>query len=413
MAPLSETIRQAFRSIKGNLLRSILTLSIIAFGIMALVGILTAIDSILFSLTDNFSSLGANSFSISPKGNELGGRQRGRRLKAGEVITFEQAMTFKDRYDFPAHVSVSFTGTANAEAKYADKKTNPTIRLTGIDEEFLYVNGYDLDRGRNFVPTEIEGNAQRAIIGMDIVDLLFDEQPEKAMDQTVYVGNRKYKVIGILKSKGSTINQSSDRVILVPITAVKEAYGTRNTNYGLSVAVNESTQLEEASDAAIGLFRAIRGLRLNEDNDFEIFQSDGLVSILKENTVQIRLAAVGIGIITLLGAAIGLMNIMLVSVAERTREIGVIKALGAKNRDIMIQFLVEAVIICQLGGVLGVILGILVGNVVSLLIGGHFIIPWAWMILGILTTTIVGLVAGLYPALKASRLDPIESLRYE
>lgn len=413
MAPLTETIRQAFRSIKGNLLRTILTLSIIAFGIMALVGILTAIDSIIYSLSDNFSSLGANSFSISPKGNELGGRHGGRRLKAGEVISFDQAMTFKERFNFPAHVSVSFTGTANAEAKYNDKKTNPTIRLEGVDAEYLYVNGYDLDLGRNFVPTEIDGNHARAIIGMDIVNLLFDEQPEKALDQTIHVGNRKYKVIGILKSKGSTMNQSSDRVIMVPVTAVKEAYGTSNTNYGLSIAVNQSTDLEEATDAAIGLFRAVRGLRLNEENDFEIFKSDGLVSILKENTVQIRLAAIGIGIITLLGAAIGLMNIMLVSVAERTREIGVIKALGAKNRDILIQFLIEAIIICQIGGVLGIILGIFAGNIVSILIGSEFIIPWAWMLLGIVTTTIVGLVAGLYPAAKASRLDPIESLRYE
>ncbi len=413
MAPLTETIRQAFRSIKGNLLRTILTLSIIAFGIMALVGILTAIDSIIYSLSDNFSSLGANSFSISPKGNELGGRHGGRRLKAGEVVSFDQAMTFKERYKFPAHVSVSLTGTNNAEAKYNDKKTNPTIRLVGVDAEYLFVNGYDLNIGRNFVPTEIEGNHARAIIGMDIVNLLFDEQPDKALDQTIFVGNQKYKVIGILKSKGSTMNQSSDRVIMVPVAAVKERYGTNNTNYNLSIAVNQSTDLEEATDAAIGLFRTVRGLRLNEENDFEIFKSDGLVSILKENTVQIRLAAIGIGIITLLGAAIGLMNIMLVSVAERTREIGVIKALGAKNRDILIQFLIEAILICQLGGVLGIILGIFAGNIVSMLIGSEFIIPWAWMLLGIITTTVVGLVAGLYPAAKASRLDPIESLRYE
>ncbi|MCB9313109.1 MAG: ABC transporter permease [Lewinellaceae bacterium] len=413
MAPLSETIRQAFRSIKGNWLRAMLTLSIIAFGIMALVGILTAIDSIITSLSDNFSSLGANSFSITPKGNELGGQRHGRRLKQGEVITFDQAMTFKDRFDFPARVSVSYTGTGNAEARYADKKTNPTISLTGVDAEYLYVNGYDLEIGRNFVPTEIESNLQRAIIGMDIVKLLFDDQPEKALDQSIYVSNRKYKVIGILQSKGSSMSQAGDRIILVPISTVKEAYGTQNTNYNIAVAVNQSADLDEATDAAIGTFRAVRGLKLNEENDFEIFKSDGLVSILKENTVQIRLAAVGIGIITLLGAAIGLMNIMLVSVAERTREIGVIKALGAKNRDIMIQFLVEAVLICQLGGILGVILGIFAGNAVSLLIGSKFIIPWAWMFLGIITTTVVGLVAGIYPAAKASRLDPIESLRYE
>lgn len=413
MAPLSETIRQAFRSIKGNLLRTILTLSIIAFGIMALVGILTAIDSIIYSLSDNFSTLGANSFSISPKGNELGGRHGGRRMKAGEVISFDQAMSFKERFNFPAHVTVSLTGTMNAEARFNDKKTNPTIRLVGVDAEYLYVNGYDLELGRNFIPGEIDGNHQRAIIGKDIVDLLFDGKSEKAMDQSLFVGNRKYRIIGILASKGSTMNQASDRVIMVPVTSVKEVYGTRTTNYDLSIAVNQSTELEEATDAAIGLFRAVRGLRLNEENDFEIFKSDGLVSILKDNTVQIRLAAIGIGIITLLGAAIGLMNIMLVSVAERTREIGVIKALGAKNRDILIQFLIEAVLICQLGGILGVILGIFAGNIVSLLIGSDFIIPWAWMLLGIITTTLVGLIAGIYPAAKASRLDPIESLRYE
>jgi putative ABC transport system permease protein len=168
-----------------------------------------------------------------------------------------------------------------------------------------------------------------------------------------------------------------------------------------------------AEDAAIGLFRSIRGLRLQEENDFQVFKSEGLVSLIKENTVQLRLAAVGIGIITLLGAAIGLMNIMLVSVAERTREIGVIKALGARNRDVMTQFLTEAVIICQVGGVVGILLGMLAGNIVSFLVGSSFLIPWAWIILGITVCTLVGLAAGIYPAAKASRLDPIESLRYE
>lgn len=408
-----ETIRQAFRALRSNLLRASLTLLIIAFGIMALVGILTAIDSIIYSLGENFSTLGANSFSIQPRGVELGGHQRGRRIKQGQEISFDQAMSFKDRFDFPARVAVTLDGSSNAEARYRDKETNPNVRLVGVDENYLFVNGYDLEAGRNFGEHEIESNYPRAIIGKDLVDLLFDGNTDMAMEQSVYVGNRRYKVIGVLASKGSSMNQAGDRVVLVPLQSVREAYGSAGKNYGLDVAVLQASDLEMAEDAAIGLFRSVRGLRLQEENDFEIFKSEGLVSLIKENTVQLRLAAVGIGIITLLGAAIGLMNIMLVSVAERTREIGVIKALGARNRDVMAQFLTEAVIICQAGGVVGIVLGMLAGNIVSLLVGSSFLVPWAWIILGITVCTLVGLAAGIYPAAKASRLDPIESLRYE
>jgi putative ABC transport system permease protein len=408
-----ETIRQAFRALRSNKLRASLTMMIVAFGIMALVGILTAIDSIIYSLSDNFSSLGANSFSIQPKATEIGGMRGGRRIKQGEEISFDQAMSFKERFDFPSRVSVSLPGSMTVEVKYGSEKTNPNVTLTGVDEHYIFVNGYDLELGRNFVANEIESNYQRAIVGMDIVKLLFDNQPEKALDRSIYVGSRKYKIIGILKSKGSSLNQAGDRVVLAPIQSVREAFGSADKNYGLTVNVYQALDLEGAEDAAVGLFRSIRGLTLREENDFEIFKSDGLVSIIKDNTVQLRLAAIGIGIITLLGAAIGLMNIMLVSVAERTREIGVIKALGAKNKDILYQFLTEAIIICQLGGLVGILLGIFAGNIVSLFAGSTFLIPWAWMILGITICTIVGLVAGIYPAAKASRLDPIESLRYE
>jgi putative ABC transport system permease protein len=411
MMAFTETIRQSLRALRSNRLRAFLTLLIIAFGIMALVGILTAIDSIIYSLGDNFSTLGANSFSIQPKGAELGGHRGGRRIRSGEEITFAQARAFKDRFDFPARVSVSVQGSAVAEARFGNNRTNPNIQVTGVDEDFIFVNGYDLELGRNFVGSEIDGNYQRALIGMDLVKGLFDNQPEKAMDQSIFVAGRRYRVIGILKPKGSSINQAGDRVVLLPLQTVREAFGASNRGVDLAVSVYQAIDLDAAEDAAIGLFRAVRGLRLQEENDFEIFKSDGLVSLIKDNTVQLRLAAIGIGIITLLGAAIGLMNIMLVSVAERTREIGVIKALGARNRDVMRQFLTEAVIICQLGGLLGILLGILAGNGVSLLVGSPFLIPWAWMILGILLCTAVGLVAGMYPAAKASRLDPIEALR--
>lgn len=413
MMSTAETIRQAFRSLRANLMRTSLTLLIIAFGIMALVGILTAIDSIIYSLSDNFSSLGANAFTIAPRGAELGGQRQGRRIRQGDEISYEQALKFKQRYDFPARVSLSMAGPSNAEARFGDKKTNPNVSVIGVDESYIHVKGYDLKLGRNFVANEIESQYQRAIIGMDLVDLLFDGQPEKALDQPLFLSNLRYRIIGILDSRGSSINQAGDRVVLVPVTLVRQSYGNARRNVDLVVGVYQSLELDEAIDAAIGLFRSIRGLRLQEEQDFQIFKSDGLVSLIKDNTLQLRLAAIGIGIITLLGAAIGLMNIMLVSVAERTREIGVVKALGARKRDILYQFLAEAVIICNLGGLLGIVLGILAGNGVSFLVGSPFIIPWAWMGLGILVCTLVGLLAGILPAAKASRLDPIESLRYE
>lgn len=413
MTNFLETIRQAFRALRANRLRAFLTLMIVSLGIMALVGILTAIDSILFSLGENFSTLGANSFSIQPRGMELGGQRHGRRLKKGQEITFAEAMAFKSQYDAPATVSLSIRGENMAEVQHLGKRTNPNVQIIGIDEGYLMVNGYDIQEGRNFTEHEIVNAYDRAIIGQDIVELLFNGNPAAAMDQSILVSNRRYRIIGVLKSKGSSINQAGDRVVLVPIQKVRESIGASNVNVNLGVAVTQSAYMDDAIDAAIGLFRGIRGLKLQEKDDFEIAKSDGLISIIKENTIQLRLAAIGIGIITLLGAAIGLMNIMLVAVAERTREIGVIKALGARNRDVMRQFLTEAVIICQLGGLLGILLGIGAGNAVALVVKGPFVMPWGWIILGIITCTIVGLVAGVYPAAKASKLDPIESLRYE
>jgi len=408
-----ENIKVALSAVRSNLLRSILTVMIIAVGIMALIGILTAIDTAIYSFNDNFSSLGANSFSIRPSGGRASGNRRGRRAKRGDPITYKQATKFKEVFDYPGTVSIYMTGTRNATVKYGNEKTNPNIRLTGIDENYLNMRGLELEVGRALSSTEIQNGNNRAIIGKDLVDLLFKGKPDKALGQVISVGNLKYKVIGVLVSKGSSMNQSEDKVVLVPLLSVKNYYGTANTNYSINVAANSAEDLEGAESAAIGLFRNIRNLRLSQENDFEMRMSDGLVSFLKENTVTLRMGAIIIGLITLIGAAIGLMNIMLVSVTERTREIGITKALGATRRNILIQFLTEAIVICQIGGIIGILLGILTGNVVTYLLGGNFLMPWMWIGVGVATCMIVGLFSGLYPALKASRLDPIESLRYE
>jgi putative ABC transport system permease protein len=411
--PFSEILRMALQNIRANLLRSVLTLLIIAFGIMALVGILTAIDTITYSLNDNFSGLGANSFTLERKWGEVKSNKRGKRQKSGEVIHYQEAMEFKERFQFPAKVSISFSANGFSTIKFGETETNPNVSLTGVDENYFSVKGMDLQYGREFSKSEVEDGQPKLVVGEEVAKKLFNNKAEKAIDQIVLVNNQRYRIIGVLASKGASMGGSGDRAVYAPLQCVRVEYGTDDTDYSLVVAVKNATDMDAATSEATGLFRQVRRLRPGQEDDFEIFKSDSLVAILKENTVNLRLATVAIGLMTLLGAAIGLMNIMLVSVTERTREIGIYKALGATSKSILTQFLTESIVICQFGGIVGIILGILMGNLVTFFMGGSFLIPWAWMLLGFTLCMIVGVVSGFYPALKASRLDPIESLRYE
>jgi putative ABC transport system permease protein len=387
---------------------------IIAVGITCLVGILTAIDTILFSMSDNFNRLGANSFNIYPKSETIKSNRKGRRSARREPITYDEAMGFKDRYTYgSARVAVDIYCTNSAVLRYKDNKTNPTYRVVGVDDNYFYVTAFELEHGRNFSRTEVENGNNKVILGSDVVKKLFDGKGEKAVGEYINIGNGKFKVIGTLKQKGSSSGGSNDSRVFIPLLKGKMLYGTPRTNYSITSAVANSAEVNDAVSHAIGDMRNIRKLKASEDNNFEIRKSDGILEILKDITTELRLGTIAIALITLLGAAIGLMNIMLVSVTERTREIGVRKALGATRNNILIQFLTEAIVICQLGGLLGIIFGILLGFGLSIAIKGKFVIPWDWMTLGFMVCLIVGVISGLYPALKASRLDPIESLRYE
>jgi len=409
-----ENIRLALGSIKTNLLRSMLTLLIIAVGITCLVGILTAIDSILFSMSDNFNRLGANSFNIRPLSESLRSTDKGRKQKIAGVINFEQAMDFKQNYSYGASkVSIESFCEGSATIKHDTKKTNPTVRVIGIDENYMQTSAFEMGAGRNFTVTEVFSTSNKVIIGSDIVKTLFQDKAEKAIGKDIYINSNRYKVIGALKSKGSSSAGSNDKRVFIPLYNSKVLYGFADKAYNVTVAVANPNEMDDAVNHAIGVMRNVRKLKVSTENDFEIRKSDGILNQLKEMTTTLRLSTLVIAMLTLLGASIGLMNIMLVSVTERTKEIGIRKALGATRKNILMQFLIEAIVICLMGGLVGVFLGIMMGFGVTALVDGRFFIPWNWMILGITVCIVVGLVSGLYPALKASRLDPIEALRYE
>ena len=407
-----ENIRVALRSVNANWLRALLTTLIIAVGIMALVGILTAIDAAIYSLSSNLSSLGANTFEIDRKSENVRSSGGGRRGKRSEPFTYDQAMNFVDQYQYPASVSVSMFATGATPIVYLDRETNPNVSLYGMTANYLTSKGFEIQAGRNFTKRETLEGGNFAILGKDIVTDLFDGKDQFAVGKQIIAGGLRYTVVGTLKSKGASMT-SNDRRVLIPLQTAKRFYGSNRTNYDILVAVKEPTAIEAGMAEATLTMRRVRGLRAGQDNDFEIENSSDLVSIIKDNTVTLRLAAVSIGLMTLLGAAIGLMNIMLVSVTERTREIGVRKALGATRQNVLFQFLIEAVVICQIGGLLGILLGVLAGNGVVFFTGGAFLVPWLWIGLALIVCTVVGLLSGLYPAMRAAALDPIESLRYE
>ncbi len=408
---LFENFNISFKSIRASKVRAVLTILIIAIGIMALVGILTAIESIKKSITDQFTLMGANTFTIESRSMNVQVGNRRYRNKNHARISYREAMTFKDDFNFPAAVSVSTNATGNATIKFGSKKTNPNIWVLGGDENYLITSGNEIEKGRNFSLHDIETGRNSAILGSDLIDILF-EKYEDPIGKIVLIGGGKYRVIGVLKSKGASIT-GLDKICILPVTNVRYNYSRPNMRHDINVMPDDSKLFDMAESEAEGIFRIVRGLKATDESDFNISKSDNLVEILLENIKFVTIAATMIGLITLLGAVVGLMNIMLVSVKERTKEIGIRKAIGAKSKTIKQQFLFEAILIGQLGGILGVFLGILVGNLMSLLIKTSFIAPWEWIIGGLVACYLVGVVSGYIPAVKASKLNPILALHYE
>ena len=408
-----ENLKIAGSSIRTQLLRTVLTILIIALGIWALVGILTVVSALENTLSSNFASMGSNTFNINQY-DYTSRRSGGDEVeKINPIISYPEAKAFKENYKFPlTQTSLSFTATSKAEVKFENEKTDPEVSVIGVDEYFVPNSGLEVTTGRNFNNFDIQNNTYSCVVGSDFATkgLLKDVNP---IDKIISVRGAKFRVIGVLKEKGSTFGNSQDLRMLIPIQVARSMFSAPNINYTISSMVQKKEILDEAIDNALITMRKVRKLNPVEENNFGTSRSDDLINRIAEMTGVLNISAWIIGIITIFGSSIALMNIMLVSVTERTREIGVRKALGAKRGTIAFQFFVETLIIGQLGGLVGIILGILTGYLIAIAIDFSFVIPWLAIMAAVITTFIVAVVSGSYPAIKASKLDPIEALRYE
>ncbi len=403
---------QALEAMKANLFRASVTIFIIALGITALVGVLTSIDGIKEGMRSSFSRLGANTLRIQNWSSNIeSGNERGRRRKYFPNITYREYLEFKEEFQEYAIVSVEGRGGGGLKVKYQNEETNQDVNLVGIDENYPQTARYEILEGRFIIDDDVRWGRNVIVLGYDIAEKLFPF--ESAIGKVVTVSQNMYKVIGVYEKIGTSSLGSQDKIVNIPITTLRShnpSLGSLNIN----IFVKDPTQINYLTEEATGAFRLVRDLDVREDNDFSVTKSDAFVEQIMENLKVLTLSAQIVAFITLLGASVALLNVMLVSVTERTNEIGLRKAMGATEGNIRRQFLIEAILICQLGGILGIVLGLVIGNLVStFLLKGSFVVPWLWLFIGLMACFIVGITSGYYPAWKASRVDPIESLRHE
>lgn len=407
MSPL-EALRAALSSLRANKLRTFLTLLGMVIGVFAIITSVTAVKVIEVYFQEKMSMLGTNTFTVSrdPAVQINGGRYRARKN-----ITYDQIQRLERSMEEPVAVGIQEFFDRGA-VRYASRETEPNIALLGADQNLLENYSYEVDVGRGFTEQDVHYGRPVMLLGASVAGELFPN--ETPVGKAVVLQGRRYQVVGALVAKGNFLGMNMDDRVFIPITTAFSSYGGPDRDLAaISIRTTSISRLGPAMEEVIGRMRTIRKVPPGEPNDFEIETNDSMRAIFDAFTGALATGGAGIGLIALLAAGIGIMNIMLVSVTERTREIGIRKSIGARRRDILRQFLLEAFFLCQIGGGFGILLGMLAGNLTAVYFGISGAVPWGWAITAVIMVTFIALLFGGYPAARAARLDPIESLRYE
>lgn len=405
----AETLKLALAALSANKLRSILTMLGIAIGVFSVIGVMTVISALRANIETGLNVLGANSIQIS-KFPAISFNNGWQRFNNRRDVDYAMASRFKELMGEDIQVSLQ-TRRNGRRVQYLDRRTNPNVILGGADENFVTSRNYEIAAGRNISASDVEFGRAVVVLGDDIVKRIFlNEEP---LGKQVRIDGQGYTVIGLLGSKGSSFGQSQDNFAVIPITQFLENYGRSRRSLSINVQATSQETLPATIDRAIGTMRLVRGLDPEDPNDFEIFSNDSLIEAFNKIAGVVAVGAFVISAIALLASGVGVMNIMLVSVTERTKEIGIRKSIGAKKKNILAQFLIEAVVLSLMGGLAGVLIGVVGGNLAAVVLNAVAIFPWMWALAGLLVCSGIGIAFGLYPAWKAASLDPIEALRYE
>ena len=401
----------ALDSIQQNKLRSILTLLGISIGVFSVIGVMTAIRTMESSIQSGLNVFGTNTFSIQKYPSmHMGGHGSWRKYHNRQHITLEQYKKLKNLAKLPVLLSV-FEGAFGKPVKYRDKQAKNFPEIYAGDEGTVRVYNTYIEDGRNITPEDIHLKKRVALIGGDIVDQLFPF--EDPLNKTISIDGINFQVVGLTERKGKAFGESKDNYVVIPITTHLQYFLHPRTTLSITVEAPSSNLYNKTRNEIIGLMRMLRKVPPEKENDFEIVSNDEMLKTFASFTSGVKMFAFAVSIIALMVAGIGIMNIMLVSVTERIKEIGIRKAIGASRKDILVQFLSEAVFLCQTGGVAGIVLGISGGNLVSLLFNIPAVIPLDWTIIGLVVCSTIGIGFGSYPAWKAATMDPVESLRHE
>ncbi len=408
---ISEIFSVSFQSLKNNRLRTMLTVLGVVVGIFSIIVIMTIITMLQTSIESGFSQLSKNTFQIQKyPALHAGGPGSWAKYRNRKDITLDDFYRLKDMLKQAKYVGAEQWSFGKV-ISYEGEKTNPNISVAGITAGAILTNNWVVGRGREIRDLDVNYSTNVCVIGQGIVDKLFPFL--NPVGKTIRVDGKPVKVIGVFEKQPAMFGQSRDNFLVMPITTYHSFWGKRGRSINITVMSNSDQDYNPTIEAAIGYMRIIRGVKPGQDNDFDIFSNESMISQVNDITGGVKIGAIAISIIALLAAGVGIMNIMLVSVTERTREIGIRKAVGAKKKNILSQFLIEAIALCVLGGIVGILLGVGIGNFAGSFLNAKSAIPYDWVLIGLSLCVLVGVIFGTYPAYKAANMDPIEALRYE